>query len=124
MPTKIRVTRLTWGNTHSLILSQRPKRALATLKIVKDGVVQNIPIALPKDLTVEEVVEAWRSQGKKWDELETTVASPVSKRFTALRVIWLPKGRSIVWNVLHIDNRPYDTCGVTELTQEKWGKTI
>lgn len=120
----IPVTTLTWGNAHSLVLQQREKRAVATLKIMKPNGKQKIPIALPSDLTVEEIVEAWRSQGEKWHELEVTPESPVSKRFAALRVIWLPKGRCIMWNVLHIDNKPYDTCGVTELTPETWGKTI
>lgn len=116
----IPVTTLTWGNTHSILLQQREKRAVATLKIVKPNGTQKIPIALPSHVTVADVITAWEKQGKKWDEIEE---SAIGKFFTARRAIWLPDG-SIIWNVMHINDAPFDTCGYTELTQEKWGMTF
>lgn len=104
---------LRWGNAHSLVMVQKPERALAALKIVKANGEQRIAIALPRTITVLEIYTAWKRQDEKWDELLCVNGNP----FLAIRVIWLPQG-AIVWNVLHTNETSFDTCGFTALRKE------
>lgn len=104
---------LRWGNDHSLVMLQKPDKAMATLKVVKPNGSQNIPISLPEHVTVAMVMEAWERQGSAWHELLCINSKP----FLAVRVIWLPQG-AIMWNVLHVNDVPCDTCGYVPLTKD------
>jgi hypothetical protein len=106
---------LQWGNDHSLVLIGNERVHCCSLNVVKPSDRQEINFALAAGTTTETVLESWKAQGEQWIELELSSKEP----FVARRVIWLPDG-SIMWNILHIDNKPYDTCGYTKLTKEIW----
>lgn len=108
---------LTWGTTHSLLLSEQEGRKQidlrATLMIRKPKGRQDLTVSLPPTLTIDVIKNAWEAQGTQWDEIILYSGMEV---FSAVRVIWLPTG-ALLWNVLHIEDAPYDTFGLTNLTK-------
>ena len=113
------ITRLSWGNKHFLALTQRGNRTLAVLKLKKDNGAQRIPVSLPPEVTLQQVVDAWEAQERQWVEIYLDEGSP----YIATRVIWLPQG-SIVWHVFHLNDAPSDGCAYNaNLTKEAWEAT-
>lgn len=113
------ITKLSWGNKHFLALQQRENRTLAVLRLKKDHGAQRIPISLPRDITLQQVTDAWEAQGRQWVEIYLDEGNP----FIATRVIWLPQG-SIVWHVFHLNDAPADGCAYnSNLTKEGWEAT-
>lgn len=113
---------LRWGTAHSLTISRSllVSGLMATLAIIKKDM-QSITVELPPDITLETIEQAWADQGGTWDELEV---ENTGKKFSALRVIWLPDGHCLQWFVLHIQDRPFDAFVCTKLTKELWSTTF
>lgn len=112
---------LTWGNAHSLTIRFDDGMApMAMFDVVKGDITQKMTILLPPEITRQHVEKAWAAQNNQWDELRVEDKKR-KKRFTALRVIWLPEtGHCLQWNVLHIGGWPYDTFGCTHLAKHVW----
>ncbi len=112
---------LQWDMPHTLtfVRSLLPNRLIATLEIVKKAN-QTMTIEF-EGYTFEDIEHAWTAQGRAWNEL---VVENTVKKFTALRVIWLPHGRCLQWHVLHIQDKPFDAFACTTLTKELWETTF
>ncbi|HAI98481.1 TPA: hypothetical protein DCL30_02965 [Candidatus Peribacteria bacterium] len=98
---------LTWaGMPHSFVLTETPMGLFGELRIVKPRGTQSVPVPFPGDVTLQNVLGAWKGN---WEDLFPPVKSPGT--FSVIRFIDLGKYR-VLWYVLHVYDAPQDACAV------------
>jgi len=74
------------------------------------------PIKFPRGMSVDDIVRAWEAQKSAWITLFENQL-PV---FVATRVIWLNDELCLMWNLVHFNETPNDTCNVVPMRRADW----
>lgn len=106
-----------WGSPHRFDFTEDEAGHLTgVLRIEKANGRQNIDVAFPHSVRLLDVLLSWHDQGQRWMELFVHDDRP----FVAMRVIWLRDNLAVRWDVLHIDEKPFDSCVVLNMRKEDW----